>query len=392
VDREFLKTFTENIAPQMAYMGIPMTEAEMVRNYMEGSDKYVEYLEGRDDDAYFVDVPDKASEPKRFMKMRDRALQSKYGRRFADQYIQNKLLGQGGTGSVFEKPGDPSRVLKVQRLTEDPMYEEPKVGIQPKFIVDKEIDIQARAGEAGLSPRLHSVESYPIPKRKYHNSYPNPSRQDEIMNIMEMDRVSTVEDEGGFDEIINKKVRNFGFDNTKDYPYKESSDKKQKYFRRKDQMIKAENAKKALALSKLHLGLADQGVIHTDLGFRGERPDHLVYDPYSNKMQAIDFNQVQTFKHSNNLHKHTRNQNLLSEELQEYSPEAQAMHFLDHKSKSIFNGMMAAGQKEEAHLYNDLYKEIRARGDLIASENLVNQGQEIINKHTMKDVDNFYLN
>ena len=53
MDREFLKTFTENIAPQMAYMGIPMTEAEMVRNYMEGSDKYKEYLEGRDDDAYF---------------------------------------------------------------------------------------------------------------------------------------------------------------------------------------------------------------------------------------------------------------------------------------------------------------------------------------------------
>ena len=378
MDREFLKTFTEDIAPRMAYLGRSMAESDMVRNYL-----------GADSDAL---IPDMATQPKEFMKLRDQALESKYGRRFADQYIQNKLLGQGGTGSVFEKPGDPSRVLKAQRLTEDPMYEEPEVGIQPKFVVDKEINIQARAGEAGLSPRLHSVESYPIPKRKYHNSYPNPSRQDEIMNIMEMDRVSTVEDEGGFDEIIDRKVRNFGFDNTKDYPYKESSDKKQKYLRRKDQMIKAENAKKALALSKLHLGLADQGVIHTDLGYGGERPDHLVYDPYSNKMQAIDFNQVQTFKHSNNLHKHTRNQNLLSEELQEYSPEAQAMHFLDHKSKSIFNGMMAAGQKEEAHLYNDLYKEIRARGDLIASENLVNQGQEIINKHTMKDVDNFYLN
>jgi len=392
VDREFLKKFTEEIAPQMAYMGIPMTEAEMVRNYMEGSDKYVEYLEGRDDDAYFVDVPDKASEPKRFMKMRDRALQSKYGRRFADQYIQNKLIGQGGTGSVFEKPGDPSRVLKVQRLTEDPRYEESEVGIQPKFVVDKEIDIQSRVGEAGLSPRLHSVENYPVPKRKYHNAYPNPSKQDEIMNIMEMDRVSTVEDEGGFDEIINRKVRNLGFDNTKDYPYKGTQEQKSRFIDRKSQMIKSENAKKALALSKLHLGLADQGVIHTDLGYGGERPDHLVYDPYSNKMQAIDFNQVQTFKHSNNLHKHTRNQNLLSEELQEYSPKAQAMHFLDHKSKSIFNGMMAVGQTEEAHLYNDLYKEVRARGDLIASENLVNQGQEIINRHTMKDVDKFYLN
>ena len=391
MDREFLKTFTEDIAPRMAYMGIPMTEAEMVRNYMEGSDKYKEYLEGRDDDAYFVDVPDKASEPKRFMKMRDRALESKYGRRFADQYIQNKLLGQGGTGSVFEKPGDPSRVLKAQRLTEDPMYEEPEVGIQPKFVVDKEIDIQARVGEAGLSPRLHSVESYPIPKRKYHQGYRNPSKQDEIMNIMEMDRVSTVEDEGGFDEIIDRKVKNFGFDNTKDYPYKGTQEQKGNFIDKKSQLIKSENAKKALALSKLHLGLADQGVIHTDLGYKGERPDHLVYDPYSNKMQAIDFNQVQTFKHSNNLHKHTRNQNLLSEELQEYSPEAQAMHFLDHKSKSIFNGMMAVGQKEEAHLYNDLYKEIRAKGDLIATEDLVNQGQEIINKHTMKDVDNFHL-
>ena len=361
----------------MAYLGRPMAEAEIVRDYL-----------GAKPDAL---IPDMATEPKRFMELRDQALESKYGRRFADQYIQNKLLGQGGTGSVFEKPGDPSRVFKVQRLTEDPRYEESEVGIQPKFVVDKEIDIQSRVGEAGLSPRLHSVENYPVPKRKYHHGYLNPSSQDELMNIMEMDRVSTVEDEGGFDEIIDKKVKNFGFSNMKDYPYKGTQEQKGQYINRKSQMIKSENAKKALALSKLHLGLADQGVIHTDLGYGGERPDHLVYDPYSNKMQAIDFNQVQTFKHSNNLHQHTRNQNLLSEELQEYSPEAQAMHFLDHKSKSIFNGMMAVGQKEEAHLYNDLYKEIRAKGDLIATEDLVNQGQEIINKHTMKDVDNFHL-
>ena len=377
MDREFLKTFTEDIAPRMAYLGRSMAESDMVREYM-----------GADQDAL---IPDMATQPKEFMELRDKALEKKYGRRFADQYIQNKLIGQGGTGSVFEKPGDPSRVLKAQRLTEDPMYEEPEVGIQPKFVVDKEIDIQARAGEAGLSPRLHSVESYPIPKRKYDKGYPNPSKQDEIMNIMEMDRVSTVEDEGGFDDIISRKVKNFGFDIMKDYPYKGTQEQKNEFIDRKSQITRSENAKKALALSKLHLGLADQGVIHTDLGYGGERPDHLVYDPYSNKMQAIDFNQVQTFKHSNNLHKHTRNQNLLSEELQEYSPKAQAMHFLDHKSKSIFNGMMAVGQKEEAHLYNDLYKEIRATGDLIATEDLVNQGQEIINKHTMKDVDNFHL-
>ena len=376
MDREFLEKFTEDVAPRMAYLGRAMAESDMVRNYL-----------GADSDEL---IPDMATQPKEFMELRDKALEKKYGRRFADQYIQNKLLGQGATGSVFEKPGDPSRVLKAQRLTEDPMFEA-EVGIQPKFVVDKEIDIQARVGEAGLSPRLHSVESYPIPKRPYHQGYPNPSKQDEIMNIMEMDRVSTVEDQGGFDEIIDRKVKNFGFDNTKDYPYKGTQEQKGRFIDRKSQMIKSENAKKALALSKLHLGLADQGVIHTDLGYGGERADHLVYDPYSNKMQAIDFNQVQTFKHSNNLHKHTRNQNLLSEELQEYSPQAQAMHFLDHKSKSIFNGMMAVGNSEEAHLYNNLYKEVRDTGDLVATEDLVNQGQEIINRHTMKDVDNFHL-
>ena len=376
MDREFLEKFTEDVAPRMAYLGRSMAESDMVRNYL-----------GADSDEL---IPDMATQPKEFMELRDKALEKKYGRRFADQYIQNKLIGQGATGSVFEKPGDPSRVLKAQRLTEDPMFEA-EVGIQPKFVVDKEIDIQARVGEAGLSPRLHSVESYPIPKRPYHQGYPNPSKQDEIMNIMEMDRVSTVEDQGGFDEIIDRKVKNFGFDNTKDYPYKGTQEQKGRFIDRKSQMIKSENAKKALALSKLHLGLADQGVIHTDLGYGGERADHLVYDPYSNKMQAIDFNQVQTFKHSNNLHKHTRNQNLLSEELQEYSPQAQAMHFLDHKSKSIFNGMMAVGNSEEAHLYNNLYKEVRGTGDLVATEDLVNQGQEIINRHTMKDVDNFHL-
>ena len=39
MDREFLKTFTEDIAPRMGYMGIPMVEAEMVRNYM-GADEH----------------------------------------------------------------------------------------------------------------------------------------------------------------------------------------------------------------------------------------------------------------------------------------------------------------------------------------------------------------
>ena len=34
---------------------------------------------------------------------------------------------------------------------------------------------------------------------------------------MEMDKVTTVEDEGGIDEIIDQKLKNFGFNNDKDY-------------------------------------------------------------------------------------------------------------------------------------------------------------------------------
>ena len=60
------------------------------------------------------------------------------------------------------------------------------------------------------------------------------------MNIMEMDRVSTVEDEGGFDEIIDRKVKNFGFDNTKDYPYKGTQEQKGNFIDKKSQLIKSE--------------------------------------------------------------------------------------------------------------------------------------------------------
>jgi hypothetical protein len=328
-----------------------------------------------------------------YKNIRDEALDSTYGKGFAKQYAQNKLIGQGSVGSVFEMPNDPSKVRKVQRTTED-VLRSPNVGIQRREIADDEVETQLKAMEAGVSPRLHSVETYPVAKRKYHLSYPNESKQDEVMHIMEMDKVSTVDDEGGIDEIIDKKVKNFGFDNTKDYPYKGTLDQKREFIDRKGQMIESEKAKYKLALSKTRLALADQGIVHTDLGYGREqdrREDHLSYDPYSNEMKMIDYNQVETFNHAHNLHEHTKNLNLKDGEFKNYTPGANVEHFLDHKVNAIIQGMTAVGNKEEAFIFKKLYEETVDSGDLLAADDLVNQGREIIDKHTAKDVDNKYL-
>jgi len=53
--------------------------------------------------------------------------------------------------------------------------------------------------------------------------------------------------------------------------------------------------------------------------------------------------------------------------------------------------MTAVGNKEEAFMFKELYEETVDSGDLLAANDLVNQGREIINKHTAKDVDNKYL-
>ena len=153
-------------------------------------------------------------------------------------------------------------------------------------------------------------------------------------------------------------------------------------------------AKYKLELSKTRLALADQGIVHTDLGYGREqdrREDHLSYDPYSNEMKMIDYNQVETFNHAHNLHEHTKNENLKNEELKDYTPGANAEHFLDHKVNAIIQGMTAVGNKEEAFMFKELYEETVDSGDLLAANDLVNQGREIIDKLTDKDLDNKYL-
>jgi len=380
-EQEFLNKFTEFLGPTMAHLGKGPGMREVVQRYFDKLDV----------DSKGKELPNNEEE---YGPMRDAALEETYGKGFVDQYAKNKLMGQGAIGSVFEMQGDPSKVRKVQRTTEDPLIS-PGIGIQRKEIADDEVEAQLKAMKAGVAPRLHAVETYPVAKRKYNNfGEDNPSKQDEIMHIMEMDKVSTVEDEGGIDEIIDKKVRNFGFDNTRDYPYEGTSAQKTRFRERKEQMIQSENAKYKLALSKAKLKLADQGIVHTDLGYGIEgdrREDHLSYDPYSNEMQMIDYNQVQSFNHANNLHEHTKNMNLKEEELKDYTPGANAEHFLDHKVNAILQGMNAVGNTQEANIFKGLYEEIVDSGDLIAADDLVNQGRDIINEHTMNDVDSNYL-
>jgi len=379
-EQEFLNKFTEYLAPLMAHIGKKQGVRAVAQRYFEDLDV----------DSKGKELPNNEKE---YAPMRDEALESIYGKGFAEQYTKNKLIGQGGIGSVFEMQGDPSKVRKVQRTTEDPNVM-PGFGIQSKEAADDEVEAQLRAMKAGVAPRLHAVETYPVAKRKYDQGQENRSKQEEVMQIMEMDKVSTVDDEGGIDEIIDKKVRNFGFDNTKDYPYKGTPTQKTRFRERKEQMIQSENAKYKLALSKAKLKLADQGIVHTDLGPGHEgnrRPDHLSYDPYSNEMQIIDYNQVESFNHANNLHEHTRNMNLKEEELKDYTPGANAEHFLDHKVNAIIQGMTAVGNEDLASQFKGLYEETLDTGDLLAADDLVNQGREIIDKHTMGDVDNFHL-
>ena len=250
-EQEFLNQFTEYLGPTMAHLGKEPGMQAVVQRYFDKLD---------------ADNQGRELSQEEYKKIRDEALDSTYGKGFVDQYTKNKLVGQGAVGSVFEMPNDPSKVRKVQRTTED-VLRSPNVGIQRREIADDEVETQLKAMEVGVAPRLHAVETYPVAKRKYHLGYPNESKQDEVMHIMEMDKVSTVDDEGGIDEIIDKKVKNFGFDNTKDYPYKGTLDQKREFIDRKSQMIESEKAKYKLALSKTRLALADQGIVHTDLGY-----------------------------------------------------------------------------------------------------------------------------
>tara|TARA_Y100000114_G_scaffold55076_1_gene50349 strand:- start:109 stop:1209 length:1101 start_codon:yes stop_codon:yes gene_type:complete len=311
------------------------------------------------------------------------ALEDMHGKDFLDQYRNLDFIDQGSVGSVFAKKGDKGNVIKAQRATEDEDQLDPDtgtIGIARKSDVDREIDAQLTAAELGVAPRINTVENILVPKRKY--TFPdiskrNPSPMGETLNIINMERVNTLAEQGGIDNVVDQYVRRFDL----------TGDKAK-------QMTTAGHQKAQLAFAKAKLRLMDKGIVHNDLGGGrnvGEREDHISYDPFSNEMKIIDYGRIKRFKHVDNLHQHTKNQNLIGEEMDDMSPFEQARHLLDHRVTAVLQGMKAVGNKDLAGDYQSIYDESRDKGDLREMEDIADQGKKIIEKQTMKDVTNRYL-
>ena len=311
------------------------------------------------------------------------ALEDMHGKDFLNQYRNLDFIDQGSVGSVFAKKGDKRNVIKAQRATEDEDVldlERGTIGIARKSDVDREIDAQLTAAELGVAPRINTVENISVPKRKY--AFPdlrnkNPSPMGETLNIINMERVNTLADQGGIDNVVDQYVKRFDL----------TGDKAK-------QMTTVGHQKAQLAFAKSKLRLMDKGIVHNDLGYDSsvrDREDHISFDPFSNNMKIIDYGQIKKFKHANNLHQHTNNQNLIGEEMDDMSPFEQARHLLDHRVTAVVQGMKAVGNKDVANDFGRLYDDISAKGDLQEMENIADQGKKIIEKQTMKDVTNRYF-
>tara|TARA_X000001388_G_scaffold77027_1_gene76146 strand:+ start:380 stop:1510 length:1131 start_codon:yes stop_codon:yes gene_type:complete len=335
VDRyKFLDEYMDILAPNMEYRGRNEGEREVVTKFLAPM-----HNAQSKEDFY---LPTNKEE---YIPMRNQAFQGIFGEGFADEYDKYKFVGQGGFGSVFEKPGDPSRVLKVQRLNQQRDIDR----------AGDEVEAQLRAAEAGVAPRVHTVETFPSSYR-HRNSNKNAP-----IHIIEMDKVDNIMGVTG--ELKSEQPL------------------------AKLQKDPKANRKFELDFAKTRLALADKGVVHKDLhkGF-GMRSDHLGYDPATGKTQVIDYGVTHLYDHAANLHKHNNNLNLQKEEYEGRSPTTKVKHFLDHKLDAIYDGMYAVGNKEEANIFKGLYKEL-AEKDLNQANDLINQGEEIIGKHSREDTE-----
>ncbi len=339
-------------------MGRMAGERDIVGNYF----KRIRNAKGSGEDFY---LPENTKE---YKPMRDEALTDLYGKGFVDMYDRYKPIGEGAYGAVFEKPGDSQRVLKVQRQD---TLDRQKFG-------DTEIARQKEAAEMGVAPKIHQVTNLPykheVPMeilRSFDNRY---GTTDPRHQVTEMDRVNTVDAQGGKSQMLldyvqklkkgGKGYSNYGITDTEPY--------------------QIENAKYNLAMAKAQLRLADRGLVHTDLGqypYGDAREDHVAYNPNTNKMQFIDYGHTEKYNHAENLHQHTKNLNLRNEELKSFKYSDDAEHFLDHKVANIQRGLEALGKRDDAKAFRKEYREYTDRPmgeDLVRADALVNKGRKII--------------
>ena len=103
-------------------------------------------------------------------------------------------------------------------------------------------------------------------------------------------------------------------------------------------------------------------------------------------MQFIDFGITDRYDHADNLHEHTRNENLKDEELKDYTPGANAEHFLDHKVNNILDAMRSVGDYEQADRFREIY-DSTVDNDLIEADNLVNTYRDVVKDMSFDDAD-----
>ena len=318
-------------------------------------------------------LPDNPSE---YKPLRDQVLTERYGEGFVDMYDRYKPIGQGAFGAVFEKPGDPSRVLKVQR--EDTL--------RRMRMGDREVSRQMEAASINRAPMIHSVTDYP-----YQHETPEDilgsldtryGTSDPRHRVIEMDKVNTIQDQGGKIQMLQDYVlRKQGL---------KPEDRKYSAYDKFETPYRIENAKYNLALAKAQLHLADaKGIVHTDLGADNSRTDHIAYDPSKpSRMKFIDYGFTRKFNHAENLHEHTKNLNLRNEELKGHNlDEAEFQmkkygldveHFLDHKVANIAQGLKALGRSDEANAFRNEYQSYvdkpYAKEDYESADALVRRG------------------
>ena len=308
-----------------------------------------------------------------YIPIRNKAFTSKYGEGFPEMYDKYKNLGTGAFGAVFQNPDDPSKVFKVQR---QPSYYEQGRG-------DTEFETQKTAAQMGVAPNIYSVTNFPTKKLTPEEELDLYDKRNEgitpRIQKMEMDKVNTIDAQGGHEKMI---LDHLGI--TRNQYINMQADRDTEGL----QPTRNEKRKLSLALAKQQLNLADKGIVHTDLGNYpvGSREDHIAYDPATNKMQFIDYGFTDHYDHADNLHEHTKNLNLKEEELKDYTPGANAEHFLDHKVNNIVDAMRSVGDSEQADRFREIY-DSTVDNDLIAADNLVNEYRDVVKDMSFDDAD-----
>ena len=235
----------------------------------------------------------------------------------------------------------------------------------------------------GVAPNIYSVTNFPTKKLTPEEELDLYDKRNEgitpRIQKIEMDKVKTIDEQGGQEKMI---LDNLGITGSQ-YDIIKSD-----YDVEKLQLVRNKKRQLSLALAKQQLNLADEGIVHTDLGRAPNslREDHIAYDPATNKMQFIDYGFTDHYDHADNLHEHTKNLNLKDEELKNYTPGANAEHFLDHKVNNIVDAMRSVGDYEQADRFREIY-DSTVDNDLIAADNLVNEYRDVVKDMSFDDAD-----